>query len=209
MRAEQKAKREGGAAKGGADSKPDEPNPNIKGEQMWVTSQYLDRHTCPSQRCGVVGGLFFRESAHVQERKNEWARISRRYDASCADGKSEYVDKGNARCTSANGIENGQFAEWVRLSSLSTKRPPDPADTATAAERLVKDSDDFTQHRRAFVRAAHQLIDEGRCTEADFLENGGWMKSTVERDAPVYFTYCGGMTLANKIQLNAATGRLY
>jgi hypothetical protein len=169
MRAEQKAKREGGAAKGGADSKPDEPNPNIKGEQMWVTSQYLDRHTCPSQRCGVVGGLFFRESAHVQERKNEWARISRR----------------------------------------STKRPPDPADTATAAERLVKDSDDFTQHRRAFVRAAHQLIDEGRCTEADFLENGGWMKSTVERDAPVYFTYCGGMTLANKIQLNAATGRLY
>ncbi|HEX8375397.1 MAG TPA: hypothetical protein VF606_09480, partial [Geminicoccaceae bacterium] len=131
--AELKAKADARAAKTAAgEAQADgSPNPNITGEQMWVTSQYLDRHTCPSSSCGVVGRLFFRESADVQERKNGWARVSRRYDASCVGGRSEYVDKGNARCTSANGIENGQFAEWVRLSSLSATRPADPAATAS------------------------------------------------------------------------------
>lgn len=182
---------------------------NITGEQMWVTAQYLDRHTCPSRTCGIVGRLFFRESADVQERRNGWARVSRSYDASCVNGRSEYVDKGNDRCNRDNGVEGGQFAEWVELRSLSATRPPDPAATASSAERLVANSDDFAQHRAAFTRAAEQLISTGRCTEADFTELGGWVKSTIERDAPVYFMYCGGMTLANKVHLNAATGRIY
>ena len=53
------------------------------------------------------------------------------------------------------------------------------------------------------------MIQSGRCTAADFEEQGGWMKSTNHRDAPIYFTYCGGMTVANRIYLDAETGRLF
>ena len=36
------------------------------------------------------------------------------------------------------------------------------------------------------------------------------MKSAIKyRDEPVYFTYCGGMTISNRIYLNAETGRIF
>lgn len=89
-------------------------------------------------------------------------------------------------------------------------RPADPAASAAADETLVAQSDDFQRHRRAFAAAAAQLIADGRCTRQDFLEMGGWLKSVNEyRDQPVYFTYCGGMTNANKIYLDASTGRIF
>lgn len=178
-------------------------------ERMWVSGQYSDRRTCPSTRCGVVGRLFHREAADVIERRSGWGRISQPYDAGCVNGRSEYVDEGNDSCTAANGIRDGRFAEWVQLASLTATRPPDPAQTASDDERPVRNSDDFAQYRRAFVRAASQLIGDGRCTAADFEEMGGWMKSTNFRNQPIYFTYCGGMMLSNKIYLNAATGRIF
>lgn len=36
-------------------------------EQYWVTTERLDRRTCPSRRCGVVGQLMFHEAARVYE----------------------------------------------------------------------------------------------------------------------------------------------
>lgn len=146
----------------------------------------------------------FRESAHVYEIADGWARVTEPYDASCAGGRSEYVDSGEAACTEANGITNGRFAEWVEVSALSTPRPADSAATAiaTADESLVAQSDDLQRHRRAFASAAAQLIADSRCTRQDFLEMGGWMKSVNQyRDQPVYFTYCDGMTNAGSISM--------
>ncbi len=62
--------------------------------QYWVTSERLARRTCASSRCGVVGQLMFRESAQVYEMVDGWARITEPYDASCAEGRSDYVDSG-------------------------------------------------------------------------------------------------------------------
>lgn len=177
--------------------------------KMWVTSQYLDRHTCPSESCGIVGRLSFREAATVLEIKNGWTRITKFYDASCVNGVSKYVEKGTANCTAENGISDKRFAEWVLSKNLSSTRPADPAETATAEESLVAQSDDFTQYRETFTKAARQLISGGRCTAADFREMGGWLKSTTERDRPIYFTYCGGMTTSNRLYLNAATGEIF
>ncbi len=179
-------------------------------EQYWTTVERLDRRTCATRSCGVVGQLMFRESAHVYEIADGWARITNPYDGSCVGGRSEYVDRGTADCGEANGFVDGKFAEWVELSGLSTERPVDPAESAAADETLVAQSDDFARHRRAFATAAAQLISEGRCTRADFEEIGGWMKSVNQyRDQPAYFTYCGGMTNANKIYLDASTGRIF
>jgi hypothetical protein len=151
----------------------------------------------------------FREGTEVLESRNGWARISKLYSASCEDGKSKYVEKGNSKCTEANGITGGQLAEWVQESGLSTTRPADPADSASSDETLVAQSDDFKQHHAAFAKAAKDLIASGRCTEADFKEQGGWLSDPDETKGPVYFIHCGGFTVADTVYLNAATGRTY
>jgi len=179
------------------------------GSKMWVSAERIDRHTCASAACGVVGRLDFREAVDVHERNGDWIRVSKFYDASCLNGRSEYVDEGNAACVSDNGIVDGKFAEWVQARHLSNTRPADPAEAAAADEQLIKDSDDFTRHRRAFVTAARALIDRGECTGADLQENGGFVKSSNHRDEPIYFTYCGGYTTANRIYLNAKTGEIF
>ncbi len=84
--------------------------------KYWVTVDRLNRRTCPATNCGVVGGLFFREGVNVLEQKDGWARISKYYNASCVDGKSEYLDEGNSECVPSNGIVEGEFAEWVSFN---------------------------------------------------------------------------------------------
>lgn len=179
------------------------------GDQYWVTSERLNRRTCPSLECGIVGQLFFREGVSILERRNDWVRISERYDASCVGGRSEYVFSGNAACESSNGIIDGQFAEWVSVELLSENRPSDPAADASGAENLVVGSDDFARYRTAFAEAAQSLIAQRRCTEQDFHEIGGWLKSTNHRSQPIYFTYCGGFAAANRLYLNADTGEIF
>lgn len=175
----------------------------------WVTVDRLHRRTCPAERCGEVGWVGFREKVTVHEQRDGWARITQHYDASCHNGRSEYVESGDARCVSENGIVDGQFAEWVRVSSLSATRPADPGEGATGFHALVAESDDYHQFGDVFAKAAAELITSGQCSRADFEQGGGWLKSTTRRDDPVYFTYCGGMRRSNRLYLNAATGRVF
>ena len=157
----------------------------------------------------MVGQFFFREGMDVFERRDGWARVTDYYDASCANGRSEYVDSGNSQCVSDNGITEGKFAEWVSAEFLSETRPPDPAEGAHGAEALIAGSDDFARYRTQFAESAQSLIDQRRCTEGDFRENGGWVKSSTHRNEPIYFMYCGGFTTANRLYLNAETGEVF
>ena len=176
--------------------------------KYWVTSDRLNRHTCPSTDCGIVGQLFFREGTDVFEDKDGWARVSQYYDASCANGRSEYVDSGDSRCDPENGIVDGKFAEWVEADFLSENRPPDPAADATGVEALISGSDDFQKYRTAFAEAAGSLIVSGQCRAEDFREIGGWVKSTLTyRDQPIYFTYCQNSRV--RLYLNAETGEVF
>ena len=175
----------------------------------WVTSDRLNRRTCPSTDCGIVGQFFFREGTDVFEDKDGWARVSRYYDASCANGRSEYVDSGDSRCDPENGIVDGKFSEWVFADFLSEDRPPDPASDAAGLELLLARSDDFQKYRGAFAQAAQSLISSGQCREADFREWGGWTKSVNDRSQPIYFIFCGGSTISNRLYLNAETGEVF
>lgn len=185
------------------------PSVATAGEAYWVTSENLNRRTCPSAKCGIVGKYQFREAADVEEIQDGWARVSKYYNASCVNGRSEYVDSGNSDCIEANGITNGNFAEWVAVEHLSKTRPADPAAGATGIAALIRGSDDFGRHQTAFVKATRALLVDGRCTEADFREIGGWMRSTNHAEKPIYFTYCGGMKQVNKIYLDASSGRIF
>lgn len=183
--------------------------PSGDAERMWVSTQRVDRRTCPSITCGSVGWIAFRQAVEPLERHDGWVRITKRYDGSCRNGVSEYVDKGDKSCSAKNGILDGRFAEWVPESALTAKQPPDPAASATADESIVAQSDNFSQHHKIFAQVAQHLIAEGRCTAGDFQEMGGWLKSVNEhKNEPVYFTYCGGMTSANRVYMNASTGEV-
>lgn len=180
--------------------------PAVAETQMWVTVDTANRRTCPSTDCGVVGGLMYRESARVIETDNGWGRISRYYDASCADGYSQYVDAGPAACVQENGIVDGKFAEWVKLDLLSEARPADPGAGATGTAALVAQSDDFRHYEVEFVNAAEGLIASGDCTGADLTEVGGFLRST-NRGEGIYFTFCGGGS--NRVYLDVASGRTF
>jgi len=178
--------------------------PSYAAQGGWVTVDNLNRRTCPSSDCGVVGSLMFREKARALEEVNGWVRISKYYDALCKNGKSQHVDAGNKNCEASNGINDGKLAEWVYSKYLSATRPADPAATASADYDLVKGSDDFRVHKDAFASAANQLVASGKCTAKDFRDMGGWLKSTNQKTKPVYFTYCGN----DQFYLNAATGTI-
>ena len=175
-------------------------------KNAWVSVDSLNRRTCPSSSCGIVGILKYREKVTISERKKGWVRITKYYDAACSNGYSQYVDEGNKVCKPSNGIKNGIFAEWVFAKHLVNKQPADPALKASTNYSLVKDSDDFRKYKNAFAKAASNLIATGKCSASDFLNMGGWMKSSNHRNQPIYFTYCGGMRIQNKVYLNAETG---
>jgi hypothetical protein len=185
------------------------PNPRDK----WVTVDRLNRRTCPSTSCGVVGQLFYRSGVTIHETRGDWVRITKYYiDASCLwSDKAEYVDKGRNDCSSANGFrEDGSFAEWVSAKYLSETRPLDPSAGRTGLAKIIGGSDDFHRYEAEFLKAAESLIQSGRCTIADFEEVAGWWKSTTTyKDRPVYFTYCGGLTIPNRIYLDVSTGQIF
>lgn len=178
--------------------------------RLWVSVDRLNRRTCPSTDCGIVGQLFYREGVEVFERQGRWARISKRYDAACKNGKSSYVDKGNSSCIASNGIAKGMMAEWVSVHHISRRRPTDPAAGLSGLKKAIASSDDFLQFGVMFEKATNELIRQGRCSTEDFVENGGWLKSTTNyKEKPIYFTYCGGTTLVNRLYLDATTGQTF
>lgn len=181
--------------------------PSVAQQAMWVNVDTLNRRTCPSTDCGAVGRIFFRQKVDVYETSGEWARVTRSYDAACVAGHSQYVDAGPTSCEPRNGIVDGKFAEWVMRQYLVGAEPADPAAGAAADEQLVANSDHFGTYRREFAKAAGELIAQGQCTDADFLEWGGWTKSSNHANAPIYFTYCRGG--ADRVYLDVSSGRVF
>lgn len=100
----------------------------------------------------------------------------------------------------------GRFA--LLLATLSLLNQVMAADLARV-ESAVESSDDFAQYRAQFVKAAAALVDQGRCTIEELKEMGGWVKSQTHKPAPVYFTYCGGSTTANRIYLDVRDARIF
>ena len=179
----------------------------------WVISDRLNRRTCPSIQCGIVGVLFYRDGVSVKEIKDGWARVTDYQKDGClSSSTTRFVYEGNHDCSEANGFrEDGSFAQWVSTQFLSTTKPPDPGLGETGLSKVLSRSNDFRQYKLEFLRATEVLIRSGRCTLEDFKASGGWWKSVSSyRFRPVYFTYCDGDTHAtSRIYLDARNGRIF
>ena len=133
--------------------------------------------------------LYKGDHIEVLEKSNGWGRIS------------DYIVM----------HEGGpEMAEWVEMSKLSEDEVIISVDEHVEIldSYLVK-SDDLKTYRKPFRVAIDGLIENGTCEPGDFEELGGWVKSVKYSNRNVYFIYCGGLKLENKIYLDADTGEIF
>ena len=161
-------------------------------DDYYVTSEKLNVRLAPNKTGKITNTLYMRQKVEVFQVKDGWARISRYYDG---------------------GIEglSGDVARWVFAKYLSTNRPAEEQETNlnSPVAKAIKSTDDFSKYQKLFVSASEELIKSGNCSLGDFTEMGGWWRSTNHKPKPVYFTYCGGMTISNRIYLDTVTGKTF
>lgn len=121
-----------------------------------------------------------------------------------------YAEEIERRETELQAQREAKAAEAARRAEAeAVERREADARAAEAAQRLIAGSDDLDEHRAVFARVAVELVENGTCTEAEFVENGGWVRSTTFEARQVYFMYCGGSTVANRLYLDATTGDVF
>ena len=81
--------------------------------------------------------------------------------------------------------------------------------TADEIGAAISQSDDYSAYKAEFTAAARSLIQSRRCTLSELKDMGGFVKSQSFKNQPIYFTYCGGMTVQNRIMLDVSTGRIF
>ena len=165
------------------DSRPASPSEDTAGRAaLWVNTDRLNIRSCPSVTCPTVGRLAFGQKITVfQER----ARM----------GSNPTWRGGGLGRSAVSGHKQAAHARR-RTRGLGTVR--------------LTGSDDLETYWPAFVQASRYLLAAGQCTLDDFKTAGGWIKSTTTyRSQPVYFTYCGGIAKANRVYLDAASGRIF
>ena len=159
-------------------------------QSMYVISEDLNVRLSPSKYGKKTSVLLKSQRVDVYEIKDGWARITKYYD-----GYSEGV--------------NGRVARWVFAKSLSNIKPKKKVIKSNSpVAKVLEDSDDYEKYHASFISASEQLINNGTCTITDFKDQGGWARSTT-RGKGVYFTYCGGMKLSNKVHVNVITGKVF
>ena len=98
----------------------------------------------------------------------------------------------------------------VILLTLIIMTSPTMINASGSLAKALEYSDNFEANRDAFIKLSQKVLDSGKCTLADFKENGGWAKATGSNaKKPVYFIYCGGFTLSDKVYLNISSGRVW
>jgi hypothetical protein len=133
--------------------------------------------------------LYKSEAITVSEVKNGWGRISAYYT----------LEKGDV-----------EYAEWVKMDGLTDWLP-----IITKEERdemltsYIGKSDNFHRYKEQFFAVTDQLIKEKMCTPQDFEEVQGWMRSINYKDRNVYFVYCGGLRVNDKIYFDVDSGDIF
>lgn len=74
--------------------------------------------------------------------------------------------------------------------------------------KALSSSDNFEINQSMFLNMSKILLKDGVCTVNDFNEAGGWWKSTTKM-GEIYFTYCGGMNLSNKVYIDLASEKYF
>lgn len=163
--------------------------PEPEQTEFYVLDRKLEVVEQPEIDGLITDYLYKGEKVEVLEKQGEWARIS------------DYIV-----------LKEGgpQTAEWVSMSGLSNDEViiSEKESIEILDSYLVK-SDDLKLHKETFRNTVAELISDGECDPSDFEELGGWVKSVKYSDRDVYFIYCGGLSLENKIYLDVNTNEIF
>ncbi|MBE8565568.1 SH3 domain-containing protein [Vibrio sp. OPT20] len=163
--------------------------PELEQTEFYVLDRKLEVVEQPEIDGLITDYLYKGEKVEVLEKQGEWARIS------------DYIV-----------LKEGgpQTAEWVSMSGLSNDEViiSEKESIEILDSYLVK-SDDLKIHKETFRNTVAELISDGECDPSDFEELGGWVKSVKYSDRDVYFIYCGGLSLENKIYLDVNTNEIF
>ncbi|MEZ8512509.1 SH3 domain-containing protein [Vibrio splendidus] len=163
--------------------------PEPEQTEFYVLDRKLEVVEQPEIDGLITDYLYKGEKVEVLEKQGEWARIS------------DYIV-----------LKEGgpQTAEWVSMSGLSNDEViiSEKESIEILDSYLVK-SDDLKIHKETFRNTIAELISDGECDPSDFEELGGWVKSVKYSDRDVYFIYCGGLSLENKIYLDVNTNEIF
>ncbi|MFA0574409.1 hypothetical protein AB4580_17775 [Vibrio splendidus] len=163
--------------------------PEPEQTEFYVLDRKLEVVEQPEIDGLITDYLYKGEKVEVLEKQGEWARIS------------DYIV-----------LKEGgpQTAEWVSISGLSNDEViiSEKESIEILDSYLVK-SDDLKIHKEKFRNTVAELISDGECDPSDFEELGGWVKSVKYSDRDVYFIYCGGLSLENKIYLDVNTNEIF
>ncbi len=163
--------------------------PEPEQTEFYVLERKLEVVEQPEVDGLITDYLYKGEKVEVLEKQGEWARIS------------DYIV-----------LKEGgpQTAEWVAMSGLSNDEViiSEKESKEILDSYLVK-SDDLKIHQEKFRNAVAKLISEGECAPSDFEELGGWVKSVKYSERDVYFIYCGGLSLENKIYFDVNTNEIF
>lgn len=163
--------------------------PEPEQTEFYVLDRKLEVVEQPEIDGLITDYLYKGEKVEVLEKQGEWARIS------------DYIV-----------LKEGgpQTAEWVSMSGLSNDEViiSEKENKEILDSYLVK-SDDLKIHQEKFRNTVAKLISDGECAPSDFEELGGWVKSVKYSDRDVYFIYCGGLSLENKIYLDVNTNEIF
>jgi hypothetical protein len=155
----------------------------------YVSANRLSVRLGPSTAATTTNTLSKKQKVKVYEVKSGWARISKYYNG-VVEGKSAKV------------------ARWVFAQYLSSRKPEDDFSSDTPLEKAIEGSNNYSLYRDNFIRLSEKLIDQGRCSVADYKEMGGWLRSSNHKPKPIYFTYCGGFSKGNKVYIDAESGAI-
>ena len=166
-----------------------ELQPEPEQTEFYVLDRKLEVVEQPEIDGLITDYLYKGEKVEVLEKQGDWARIS------------DYIV-----------LKEGgpQTAEWVSMSGLSNDEVviSDKENKEILDSYLVK-SDDLKLYQEKFRNSVAKLMSEGECEPSDFEELGGWVKSVLYSERDVYFIYCGGLSLENKIYLDVNTNEIF
>ena len=76
-------------------------------------------------------------------------------------------------------------------------------------QEAIEKSDDYETYRDEFTKAAKHLLTNRICGQYEMTQYGGFVKSQTHKNQPVYFTYCGGMNVSNRIYVDVSSGKIF
>lgn len=176
---------------------------------FWINGDGVDKHSCPSPECGVVGQLSFRDPVDVYDMDGGWVRVSPARKALCVNGRTRFIKKGSDLCDPSNGIEGGTYYDWIPADYLSRGLPSSGSAETDEFEAIVAGSQDFRRHRDAFAEAAGKLVDAGTCSKAELAGQGGFARVTGSFSPDIYFAYCGGDTMGDRVFVDTKAKRVF